>query len=98
MKESKPTGFLLLMSHTLYGPLENQSDAEVETMQSVPYRDNLGMLLFILTRTRPDLATSVSMLGNFQPFPTLKHWRTIRFFLRYLRGTSDYGIFLQNGL
>lgn len=96
MKECKSTGSPLAMFHPLYEPLESRSDAEKEAMKSVSYKEILGMLLFLSTRTRPDLATAVSMLGKFRSTGTMKNWREMKCVLRYLRGTSDYGIFLQN--
>lgn len=63
-------------------------------MESVPYRETLGLLIFLSTLTRPDLATAVSMLGKIQAEPARKHWQAMKHVIRYLIGTVDYGIYL----
>lgn len=49
------------------------SDKEGEDMVNVSYNTIQGQLLFLATRTRPDLATVVSMLAEYQSEYGLKH-------------------------
>jgi hypothetical protein len=42
--------------------------------------------------TRPDIATTVSLLSRYQQAPYDMHWRAIKRVLRYLNGTRDIGI------
>lgn len=49
------------------------------------------------TRTRPDISTAVSMLGKFQSDPSPAHWKALKYLLRYVAGTTDFGLFLPSG-
>lgn len=58
----------------------------------MPYLHILGSLIFLSTRTRPDISTAVSMLGKFQQDPSPKDWKAMTHLLRYLKGTAHMGI------
>ena len=87
----------LPLSHPLYQVMEKRSESERTAIEHVPYRQVLGSLLFLSTRTRPDLATSVSMLGKFQAEPTIRHWKMMKSVVRYLIGTKDFGLLFPHG-
>lgn len=55
------------------------------------YRYLVGSLIY-LTTTRPNLAYFVSVLSQFISKPLESHWVAAKSVLRYLHGTSDYGI------
>lgn len=65
-------------------------------MNTVPYREARGSLLYFTTRNRPDIAIAVSMLGKFQSEPGLKHWRMVQHVVSYLKGTTEFCIFIPN--
>lgn len=48
------------------------------------------------TQTRLGIATTVSMLAKYKSTPKPKHWKMVKNVVRYLIGTSNYGIFLPN--
>jgi len=62
MTKAKPTRAPLPLSHPLYEEKIPPRPKDQEAMRDVPYREVLGSLLFLATRTRPDLETAVSML------------------------------------
>ena len=66
-------------------------------MRDIPNRKVLGSLLFLATRTRPDLATSVSMLVKYQQEPMVEHWESMKSVVPYLIGTLYYGALLPSG-
>lgn len=92
MLSSKPARTPLPMGHTLYDERKTPTESEAAFMNNVPYQSVLGSLLFLSTRTRPDLSAAVSMLGKFASSPTPAQWKMMKHVLRYLAGTSDYGI------
>lgn len=56
------------------------------------YQESIGSLLFLATRIRPDIGTAVGILSRFCAAPTTKHLIAAKRVLRYLRGTSTYGL------
>ncbi|XP_062103053.1 secreted RxLR effector protein 161-like [Humulus lupulus] len=65
---------------------------EKEYMKEVPYAMALGCLMHIMVSTGPDIAHTLSILTRFMSNPGMEHWNALKWLLRYLRGTSDYGL------
>ncbi|KAJ0392560.1 hypothetical protein ATCC90586_009433 [Pythium insidiosum] len=59
---------------------------------SFDYRGAIGMLMYLATTTRPDLAYVLGQLSRFVSDPTAKHVGALKRVLRYLVGTINYGI------
>ena len=55
------------------------------------YRGMIGNLLY-LTASRPDFAFSVEVCAWFQSAPKESHLTAVKRIIRYINGTSDYGI------
>lgn len=58
----------------------------------IKYQELLGCLLFLATRTRPDITLAISILCRHASQPYSAHWIALKRVLRYLKGTSSYGI------
>jgi len=58
----------------------------------VDYRQIVGSLQYLVQCTRPDIANAVRTLGKFLNCYTHEHHVLAKRVLRYLRGTSDYGL------
>ena len=56
------------------------------------YQAIVGSLLYLSTRTRPDIAYAVSSVARFCAEPTQQHWVAVKRILRYLKGTRNYGL------
>lgn len=56
------------------------------------YRSLIGKLLY-LNLTRPDISYSVQQLSQFMSEPRDTHWKTAVQVVKYLKGTSDLGLF-----
>lgn len=97
LSECKPTMAPLPMSHPLYETPAQANDTDEFYMRTVPYREVLGALLYISTRTRPDIATAVSLLGKYQAAPCIEHWKSLKTLVRYVHGTINYGLFIPRG-
>ena len=48
--------------------------------------------MYLLVSTRPDISYAVSSLARFSSKPTKEHWTVLKRLLRYLKGTTKYGI------
>lgn len=60
------------------------------------YKQIVGSLMY-LTATRPDMIFVVSLISRFIENPTQLHLQAAKRVLRYLKGTTDFGIFYRKG-
>lgn len=56
------------------------------------YQSAVGSLLFLSTRTRPDVTFAVCNVAKYCSKPYMQHWLAVKRIFRYLRGTTNYGI------
>ena len=69
------------------------SDPEGDAMDETwSYRSIVGMLLYLSTNTRPDIALAVSQVARFSSNPKKSHATAIKTLIRYLSGTKHIGI------
>ena len=62
------------------------------------YSSVLGMLLYLATNTRPDIAFAVSQVARFNSAPKQSHAAAVKMIVRYLKGTTAKGtIFKPTG-
>jgi transposase InsO family protein len=62
------------------------------------YRSAIGSLTYLASSTRPDIATAVNILAQFQEQPAQRHFDAVKNVLRYLLGSKDLGIhYLRKG-
>ena len=66
-------------------------------MAHVPYIEALGMLLFLTSTSRPDIATAVTELARYASNPGKDHWIGLKRIMRYLKGTANFGITYGGG-
>ena len=86
MSESK-----LVQSPIVPGSKINK-DVEGTTVHDTYFKQIVGSLLY-LTATRPDIMLSVSLISRYMSKPTKMHLQAAKRILRYLKGTTSYGIF-----
>ena len=55
------------------------------------YRSVVGMLLYLSTNTRPDIALAVSQVAHFSSNPKQSHATAVKTLVRYLKGTKHVG-------
>jgi len=72
-----------------YQPCEEDE----EVVDKPRYLTAVGALTYLTTHTRPDIAFATSILARHSQNPTLRHWNGVKHLLRYLRGTSDLGLY-----
>ena len=60
--------------------------------KAVEYREIVGSLLWLATRTRPEISYIVGVLSRFFSAPTTEHMQVALDVLRYLKGCSSLGL------
>ncbi|CAM8888021.1 unnamed protein product [Rhodiola kirilowii] len=76
-------------------PFHPRSNDEEILSLEVPYLSAIGALMYLANNTRPDISFAVSLLARYSSSPTKRHWSGVKHILRYLRGTSDMGLFFK---
>ncbi|XP_076888418.1 uncharacterized protein LOC143538844 [Bidens hawaiensis] len=71
--------------------LQVTKDEEGEPIDATEYRRIIGSLRY-LTHTRPDLSYSVGVASRFMQEPKQSHMQILKYILRYVQGTSGYGL------
>eukprot|EP00121_Abeoforma_whisleri_P009303 Awhi_evm2s8551 len=66
-----------------------------ENATEKPLRSVVGSLLHLALATRPDIAFAVTRLGRRVSKPTKSTWQMAIHVLRYLKGTSQLGIYIK---
>ena len=69
-----------------------QTTEEDDTIDKGLYQSVVGSLLYLSTCTRPDIAFAVSNVAKFCSKPTKSHWTAVKRIMRYLKGTTRYGL------
>ena len=71
---------------------QRKEDAtSTEVVDYTVYRQLVGSLMY-LVNTRPDICYAVNQLSQAMVKPTKLFWKAGKHVLRYLRGTSEYGL------
>jgi len=76
-------------------PMVNAKDLMNVTggrLTTEPYRQLVGSLQYIASKTRPDIVYPVNFLSKFLIRAEEKHWTAAKGVLRYLKTTMDYGL------
>ena len=61
--------------------------------QVTTYQSMIGSLMYLVTRTTPDLAYTISFLAQFSSCPTEEHIKAAKHVFRYVNGTRNLGLF-----
>ena len=87
MQNAKPAPTPLL---TGYMPALNPKQSTPELCSH--YQTVIGSLLYIMLRTRPDIAFAVTKLLQYSTNPSQKHLDKVLYIYRYLIGTRKYSL------
>ena len=61
-------------------------------MSKIPYREAVGSLIYLASKTRLDIAHAVQQVAQFCDNPGKLHWQAMKYIFRYLKGTSNHGL------
>ncbi|KAG7534720.1 GAG-pre-integrase domain [Arabidopsis thaliana x Arabidopsis arenosa] len=71
-------------------------DQSGERVDETLFKQLVGSLMY-LTVTRPDLMFVVCLISRFMASPRVSHWLAAKRILRYLKGTTELGVFYKRG-
>ncbi|KAI3667008.1 hypothetical protein L6452_42050 [Arctium lappa] len=69
-----------------------RSEDDKVDMAKVPYAFAIGSLMYVIVYTRQDIAHAVGVVSRFMSDPGREHWKAFKWLLRYLKGTSKFGL------
>ena len=64
--------------------------ADITRMRNVPYHEAVGLLMYAMMGTRPDITFGMSMVTQFIDNLGWVHWEAVKRIFCYLKGTKDY--------
>jgi hypothetical protein len=87
LEECKPRSTPLTPSAKL-----SRDNGEAVNKEAYPYSQLVGSLMYLSVCTRPDISYAVGALARYMSCPTTEHWQAAKGVVRYLAGTTTYGI------
>jgi len=91
MKQSQPDATPVEAGTKLMKTIEGD-----ELFNQKTYQSAVGCLLYLSTRTRPEIAYAVGNVSRFTAKPKLQHWSAVKRIMRYLNGTINHGLLYCN--
>ncbi|KAM0982178.1 hypothetical protein ACFX2A_015435 [Malus domestica] len=74
-------------------PFHPKEDKEEILEPEVLYLSAIGALLYLDQCTKPDISFLVNLLARYDNAPIRRHWNSVKDIFRYLKGTTDLGLF-----
>ncbi|GKF22966.1 hypothetical protein Tco_0075288 [Tanacetum coccineum] len=66
-----------------------KTPSEVQRMQRVPYASAIGLIMYAVRCTRPDVVFTQNLCSRFQQNLIEIHWTAVKTILKYWRNTKD---------
>ena len=70
----------------------SETKAEDESTTRKPYRQLVGMLMYLVNGSSPHLAFATSQLARYAASPAEAHWQALLHLIRYMSVRRDHGI------
>jgi len=87
MSEAKPTKIPVNVGSKLINATEDSQLADQHLHQCA-----VRSLMYLATRTHPDISFAVSSVARFCSKPSKEHWMAVKRIFHYLKGTTDFGL------
>jgi hypothetical protein len=89
LEQASPTSTPLPLNQNIGKEFCPSNPDAIADMANIPFRELIGMLMYIANGTRPDIACSVNKLAQVASNPGRVHWNAAKHMVRYLKGTRD---------
>ncbi|GKC78946.1 zinc finger, CCHC-type containing protein [Tanacetum coccineum] len=89
-ENSKKKGYTPMIEKPEYRKSQGaKTPSEVQRMQRVPYASAIGLIMYAVRCTRPDVVFTQNLCSRFQQNLIEIHWTAVKTILKYLRNTKD---------
>ena len=68
------------------------NNEEKKYMSCIPHANAVASLMYLMVCTRQGISHVIGVVSRYIENPRNEHWATMKWVLRYLRGTSNYCI------
>ncbi|GJU85887.1 retrovirus-related pol polyprotein from transposon TNT 1-94 [Tanacetum coccineum] len=92
MQYCKPISTLFPTDVKLSSKMSPSNEKERIEMSRVPYSSAVGILMFAMICTRPNIAHAVGVVSRYMAEPGRGHWEGVKRILRYIKGTLDVAL------
>ncbi|XP_062104233.1 secreted RxLR effector protein 161-like [Humulus lupulus] len=92
MSSSKPVSMPIAGHFKFSNDQCPKTNEDTKRMESVPYSEAIGCLMYSMVSTRPNLAYPIGVLSRYMANPGESHWECLKWLLRYIKGTLNYGL------
>jgi hypothetical protein len=92
MKNAKPVSTPLASHFKLTKEMCHKTREDIEYMSRVPYSSTIGILMYAMVCTRPDIAHVVGVVSRYMNNPGKEHWEAVKWILRYLRSIATHAL------
>lgn len=89
MERCNPVSTPMDVSLKLTKEMSPKTDAERKKMESVPFQEAVGCILYLAQSTRPDISYAINNISRFNNQPGPSHWTAVKHLMRYLMATSS---------
>ena len=86
MRNEKPVSTPLANHFKLSKEMCPETQEEIDYMSKIPYSSAVGILMYALVCTRPDITHAVGVVSMYMNNIGKEHWKIVQWILRYLRG------------
>jgi hypothetical protein len=92
MQNEKPISTPLASNFKLTKEMCPKTQEEIEYMSRFPYSSAVGILMYVMVCTRPDIAHAVGVVSKYIKNPGKEHWDAVKWILMYLSGTTTHAL------
>jgi hypothetical protein len=90
MKNTKPVSTPLTNDFKLTKEICLKTHEEIKYMHMAPYSSTIGILMYVMVCTRPDISHVVGVVRRYMNNPSKEYWEEIQWNIRYLRGSTTH--------
>ena len=98
VKDAKSVSVPLASHFKLSKEQMPKTDEARREMSLISYANIVGSVLYLMIRTRPDVAHVISVASRYMADLGREHWAALKWILKYLKGSVMVGLKFGNGV